>query len=54
MGYYGSDPAPVSTEPADQDVTDALQDVQDQGDFEAQNDELGDGLMRVKHKAIDF
>jgi hypothetical protein len=47
MGYYGSDPTPVSIEPASEDVTDALDTIQAAGDsdVEASNPEdLGDGL----------
>ena len=47
MSYYGSDPAPVSIEPENEDVTDALEIIQaPDGVEDTDSSELGDGLRK--------
>jgi hypothetical protein len=47
VSYYGNDPAPVSIEPASEDVTDALEIVQaPDGVEDTDSSDLGDGLLR--------
>jgi hypothetical protein len=57
MSYYGNDPAPVSTEPTNEDVTDALEILQaPDGVEDTDSSDLGDGLKarRLLRVAIDY
>jgi hypothetical protein len=48
MGYYGSDPTPISTEPTIDDSSKAMEAVEIPEGAEGMDEELGDGLRKQK------
>jgi hypothetical protein len=45
MGYYGSEPSPVSVEPASEDANDAIETTETLDGAEGMETGLGDGLL---------